>query len=103
MDGGAIYLDSTLKLILSISPAIKKISFIRNHADCTGGALYIKDSQCSLGLTLPIECFLSIYSNSSDYAMKNASLLFFNNPEEVLSMEDNWISVGSAIEPINYR
>ena len=76
-DGGAIYLDSTSKLILS--PAVKNISFTNNHAENRGGALYIDGSDYS---TLSIECFLSIYSKNSDYAVKNMPLFFFNNSAE---------------------
>ena len=76
-DGGAIHLDSTSKLILST--AVKNISFMNNHAENKGGALYIEDFGCS---TLSIECFLSIYSSISYYVVKNMSLLFFNNSAE---------------------
>ena len=68
--GGAMYLAGTSRLILS--PATN-ISFINNHANSNGGALYVKDSQCSIGSTLPIECFLSIDSTI------NILLNFSNN------------------------
>ena len=68
--GGAMYLAGTSRLILS--PATN-ISFINNHANGNGGALYVKDSQCSIGSTLPIECFLSIDSTI------NILLNFSNN------------------------
>ena len=55
-NGGAMYLSGTTKLILA--PAIN-ISFIMNHADRFGGALYFEDSQCSLEPTIQMECFLS--------------------------------------------
>ena len=75
--GGAIYMADTSKLILT--PAIT-ISFILNHANGKGGAIYVGDSQCSLGSTIPIECFLSI----SNYAAANISLLFLNNSAGVI-------------------
>ena len=70
--GGAVFMAGTSKLILT--PPIN-ISFILNRANSKGGALYVKDSQCLLGSTIPIECFLSI----SNYATANISLLFLNN------------------------
>ena len=39
--GGAMFLNGTSKLILSQAT---NITFIQNHANGTGGALYIKDS-----------------------------------------------------------
>ena len=72
--GGAMFLTRT-KLILS---STAKISFIRNHADSRGGAIYIKDSQCSFGSTHPIECFLSIETDSNGVPTKEL-LLFKNN------------------------
>ena len=71
--GGAIFLTRT-KLILS---STAKIFFILNHADSRGGAIYIKDSQCSFGSTHPIECFLSIETDSNHVPTK--SLLLFKN------------------------
>ena len=68
--GGAMYLAGTSRLILL--PATS-ISFINNHVNSNGGALYVKDSQCSIGSTLPIECFLSIDSTI------NILLNFSNN------------------------
>ena len=46
--GGAMWLGGTSKLILK--PKLN-ISFILNHAVDSGGALYFRDSQCSLGTT----------------------------------------------------
>ena len=72
--GGAMFLTRT-KLILS---STANIFFIRNHADSRGGAIYIKDSQCSFGSTHPIECFLSIETDSNGVPTKEL-LLFKNN------------------------
>ena len=72
--GGAMFLTRT-KLILSLTA---KVFFIRNHADSRGGAIYIKDSQCSFGSTHPIECFLSIETDSNGVPTKEL-LLFKNN------------------------
>ena len=75
IDGGAMYLAGASHLILS--PSAFNISFILNYANGMGGAIYHSDSQCSLGSNL--ECFLSIYSNNSNYATGNISLIFLNN------------------------
>ena len=73
-EGGAMYFLGISKLILA--PAIN-VSFILNYANSKGGAIYVEDSQCSLGSTIPIECFLSIHSDNN--AIRNISLLFLNN------------------------
>ena len=72
--GGAMFLAHT-KLILS---STVKIFFILNHADSRGGAIYVKDSQCSFESTYPIECFLSIETDLN-CAPTNKLLLFQNN------------------------
>ena len=73
-EGGAMIFIGPSKLILA--PAIH-ISFVLNHAESMGGALYFEDSQCSLGSILPIECFLSIHGDNN--TTRNISLLFLNN------------------------
>ena len=74
IDGGAIFFTghSNLRLALAIN-----ISFIQNHADSRGGVIYFQDYQCSSGSTLPIECFLSIYSDNN--TTRDIPLLFLNN------------------------
>ncbi len=69
--GGAMFLART-KLMLS---STSKMSFIQNHADSKGGAIYVKDVQCSFGSTHRSECFLSI----ANCASMNKLLLFKNN------------------------
>ena len=59
-DGGAMSLLASSKLILV--PSLN-VSFIKNHANNAGGALYIKDLQCLLGSLVPIECFISIQNS----------------------------------------
>ena len=62
------------KLMLS---STANVSFIRNHADSRGGAIYVKDSQCSFGSIHPIECFLFIETDSN--CTSTNKLLFFDN------------------------
>jgi predicted outer membrane repeat protein len=71
--GGAIALQAS-KLIFK--PNIN-IFFISNYANETGGALYIIDTQCSLGSSVPIECFFTIDGPST--STSNISLHFENN------------------------
>ena len=71
--GGAIALTNS-KLIFK--PNLK-IFFISNHANKKGGALYIGDYQCSLRLSVPIECFMTIDGPST--SISNISLHFINN------------------------
>ena len=67
--GGGIFLART-KLILSPTAMV---SFIQNHANSRGGAIYVKDS-CYFG---SIECFLSIETDLNRASTKK--LLFFNS------------------------
>ena len=55
---------------------ILNITFIKNHANNSGGALYFGDSQCS---SAPLECFFSILNHSSYPYRKNLTLLFKHN------------------------
>ena len=73
-NGGAMFLART-KLMLS---STAKVSFIQNHADSRGGAIYVKDSRCSFGSMHPIECFLSIETDSNRTSTKTF-LLFRSN------------------------
>ena len=73
-DGGAMILHNATRLILV--PRLN-ISFTKNHAYDSGGALYIDDFQCLLGSIVPLECFLSI--QSLDATTENISLHFENN------------------------
>jgi predicted outer membrane repeat protein len=72
-NGGAIALSAS-KLIFK--PNLD-IFFILNHANETGGALYIRDYQCSLGSSVPIEGFIPIDSPST--LTSKISLHFENN------------------------
>ena len=72
-DGGAIALTNS-KLIFK--PNLN-IFFISNNASDRGGALYITDSQCSLGSSVPLECFITIDGPST--SISNISLHFVNN------------------------
>ena len=78
-NGGAIGSREILCIKFILVP-ILNISFIKNHANDTGGALYFGDSQCSKMLTAPIECFISILNRSS-YPIngKNITLFFKHN------------------------
>ena len=71
--GGAIALTAS-KLIFK--PNLD-IFFISNHAKENGGALHITDSQCSLGSSVPFECFITIDGPST--SISNISLYFENN------------------------
>ena len=71
--GGAMLLGETSKLILK--PKLN-ISFILNHANDSGGALYFRDSQCSLGTT-KLDCFIIIDGPLA--SISNVSLHFVNN------------------------
>jgi predicted outer membrane repeat protein len=71
--GGAIALRAS-KIILK--PNLN-ILFISNYAEKIGGALYVKDSQCSLGSSVPIECFITI--DGPPTSTSNISLHFENN------------------------
>ena len=74
--GGAIWLQGTSKLVLK--PRLK-ISFISNYAQWSGGALFIKDSQCSLRSTaqIPVECFITIDGPLA--SISSTSFHFVNN------------------------
>ena len=74
--GGAMFLTRT-KLLFS-SPA--KAFFIQNRAYSRGGAIYIKDSQCSFGSMHLIECFLSIETDLNRDSTNK--LVFFSNSAE---------------------
>ena len=71
--GGAMFLTHTKLILLSTA----KIFFIQNRAYSRGGAIYIKDSQCSFGSTHPIECFLSIETDLN--RVSTNKLIFFSN------------------------
>jgi predicted outer membrane repeat protein len=70
--GGAIALEAS-KLIFK--PNLN-IFFILNHAK-KGGVLYIRDFQCSLRSSAPIECFITI--DSPSISTRNILLHFENN------------------------
>lgn len=70
--GGAMFLTGTSKLVFT--PNLD-VSFISNYANDSGGALYFRDYQCSLGST--VECFITIDSPIS--TISNISLHFENN------------------------
>ncbi len=53
------------------------IFFISNHANETGGAIHITDYQCSLGSSIPVECFITVDGPST--STSNISLYFVNN------------------------
>ena len=72
--GGALALLGASKLIFK--PNLNAI-FILNDAHLNGGALYVRDYQCSLGSAVPIECFIIIDSHS--VSTNNISLHFENN------------------------
>ena len=55
------------------------MSFILNHADSMGGAIYLRDSKCSSELFLPVECFISIYTGGLDPSARINLILFLNN------------------------
>ena len=84
-NGGAMALEGTSKLILK--PKLN-ISFILNHADDSGGALYFKDDQCSLRSTVSIDCFITIESDNPFTSLaipviiSNISLYFIDNSAE---------------------
>ena len=71
--GGAIALSYS-KLIFK--PNLN-IFFISNYANEADGALHITDSQCSLGSSEPLECFITIDDPSN--STSNISLHFENN------------------------
>jgi predicted outer membrane repeat protein len=73
-NGGAIALLRASKLIFK--PHLN-IFFISNYATEKGGALYIKDSQCSLRSSVPIECFINI--DGPHTSTNSISLHFENN------------------------
>ena len=75
--GGAIWLQGTSKLVLK--PRLN-VSFIsNNYAQWSGGALFIKDSQCSLRSTarIPVECFITI--DGPLVSISSISFHFVNN------------------------
>ena len=76
---GAMFLVGASKLIFM--PKLS-ISFILNHANDSGGALYFEDYQCSLGSTVPIECFITIGGSFISSTSINISLHFENNSAE---------------------
>ena len=75
--GGAIALTAS-KLIFK--PNLD-IFFTSNHAKENGGALHITDSQCSLGSSVPFECFITIDGPST--SISNISLYFENNSADI--------------------
>ena len=75
-NGGAIGFQQSLTSKMVLVPVLN-ISFIRNHATDSGGALYFKDSQCFIGSNSP-ECFISIV-NGSPYPNRKYLTLFFNH------------------------
>ena len=75
--GGAMFLEGTSKLILK--PKLN-ISFILNHANASGGALYFEDAQCSLGSTVPKDCFITI--DGPFASISDISLHFIDNSAE---------------------
>ena len=75
--GGAMFLEGTSKLILK--PKLN-ISFILNHANVSGGALYFEDAQCSLGSTVPNDCFITI--DGPFASISDISLHFIDNSAE---------------------
>jgi predicted outer membrane repeat protein len=75
MYGGGMYLGESSKLILS-SLIQNNISFISNHANRFGGALYVNDAQCS-SRPKDLECFLSFYG--VNFYATEKSLIFLNN------------------------
>ena len=78
--GGAMYLEGSSKLILK--PKVYT-SFIFNSASENGGALFFRDSQCSLGSTVPIECFIAIDSDYPFSSTSNILLHFENNSARI--------------------
>ena len=75
LNGGAIgFLQSFPQSRIVLVPVLN-ISFIMNHANESGGALYFKDSQCILESNSP-ECFISIVNRSS---YPNPILIFEHN------------------------
>ena len=74
IQGGAVFMEGTSRLVFK--PKLN-ISFISNHANESGGALYFSDSQCSLGSTAPIECFITI--DGPSVSTNNISLHFESN------------------------
>ena len=73
INGGAITLTNS-KLIFK--PNLN-IFFISNHANEAGGALHIADYQCSLRLSVPLECFMTIDGPST--STSNISFHFEDN------------------------
>ena len=71
--GGAVILSSTAKVLFMSS---LQMSFIRNHANDVGGAIYVFDGRCLL-YTSVTDCFFSI--GGVDAMAANISLLFVNN------------------------
>ena len=69
-----MYLSDDSKLIIS-SSIQNDVSFILNHAQKFGGALYVDYSRCS---TRPRVCFFSL-DGDNFYATTKLSLLFLNN------------------------
>ena len=76
LNGGAIGFLQTSKVILI---PILNISFIRNHANDSGGALYFKDFQCLIGSKSPLECFISVVNRSFYPNRKYLALSFQHN------------------------
>ena len=74
--GGAMFLTRTKLLLSSTAKAV----FIQNRAYSRGGAIYVKDSQCSFGSIHPIECFLSIEIDLN--RVSTNKLIFFSNSAE---------------------
>lgn len=74
LNGGAIGFLQDLPSRMILIPVLS-ISFIINHANESGGALYFKDFQCILEPNSP-ECFISIVSRSS---YPNPILIFKHN------------------------
>ena len=74
-NGGAIALTNS-KLIFK--PNLN-IFFISNYAKEEGGALHIRDYQCSSRSSVPLECFMTIDGPSTSTSNYNISLRFENN------------------------
>ena len=76
LNGGAIgFLQNLPSRMILVQ--VLNISFIMNHANESGGALYFKDSQCMLGSKSPEQCFISVINRTSPYP--NPILIFEHN------------------------
>jgi hypothetical protein len=86
MNGGGMYLGDNSKLILSLSIE-NNVSFVLNHAQRFGGALYVQDSQCSLFQLFMVTIFIPQYRFYSIIQLDSKA---------ALCMEDNLTNVGYA-------